>query len=56
MTGRKCFEKHFSSIHGICAAERFVLFHDTRFRIAVVVYEFSCDKCNKSRRIYFISR
>ena len=53
MTARRCFREHMTQ--GICSAEMFVLFHNTQFRVALVAHEFSCEKCKKKRRIYFIS-
>jgi len=53
MTAKKCFKNH--QTKGICSTEIFVLFHGTKYRVALSAHEFICDKCNKIRRIYFIS-
>ena len=53
MTARRCLREHMTQ--GICSAEMIVLFHNTRFRVALSAHEFYCDKCKKIRRIYFIS-
>lgn len=54
MTTRKCLKTHYPQ--SLCMAERIVLFHDTRFRIALSVHEYYCEKCNKVRSIWFINR
>lgn len=50
----KCLRTHYPE--SLCMAERIVLFHDTRFRIALSVHEYYCEKCKKIRRLWFINR
>lgn len=52
MTKRKCLVKH--NPESICMAERFVLFHNTKFRIALGYHEYGCNICKKSRKVWFI--
>ena len=53
MTTRRCLKTHYPQ--SICMAEKAVLFHGTRFRIALAGQEYFCEKCNKIRRTWFIS-
>lgn len=50
----KCLKKHYPE--SICMAERFVLFHGTKFRVALCVHEYYCKECNKVRDIWFLGR
>lgn len=50
----KCLRTHYPE--SLSMAERIVLFHDTRFRIALSVHEYYCEKCKKIRRLWFINR
>ena len=54
MRKNKCLKIHYPE--GICMAERFVLFHGTRFRIALSVHEYYCETCNKVRCVWFLNR
>lgn len=54
MTKRKCMRNH--PLMSGSLAERFVLFHDTRFRIALACHESWCPVCVKARRKWFICR
>ena len=54
MRKSKCLKTHYPE--SICMAERIVLFHGTRFRIALSVHEFYCEKCKKARHLWFINR
>lgn len=54
MRKSKCLKMHYPE--SICMAERIVLFHGTRFRIALSVHEFYCKKCKKIRNLWFINR
>lgn len=49
-----CLRTHYPE--SICMAEKIVFFHGTRFRVALSVHMFYCDKCNKVRRLWFINR
>lgn len=49
----KCLRTHYPE--SICMTERFVLFDNTRFRIALSVHEYYCEKCNKVRDVYFFT-
>lgn len=51
---KNCMKYH--KLKPICTAERFVLFHNTRFRIALSYHEDWCDECQKSRKIWFMNR
>lgn len=55
MTKRSCFRKHFYEMESICMAEKYVLFHDTRFRVALSAHEFICPYCG-IRRKWFLNR
>lgn len=50
----KCMKMHCPE--SICMAERFVLFHGTKFRIALGVHVYYCEKCNKVRQFWFFNR
>lgn len=54
MTKWKCLKIHYPQ--SICMAEKIVLFHGTRFRIALSGHEYYCEKCNKIRRMWFLNR
>ena len=54
MRAKKCLRLHLTQ--GICTAERVVLFHGTRFRIALSAHDFYCPVCDKVRSIWFINR
>lgn len=53
MTKRMCMRIHYPE--SICMVERIVLFHNTRFRIAMSVHEYYCQICRKTRDVWFIS-
>ena len=53
MKKSNCLRTHYPE--SICMAEKVVFFHGTRFRIALSVHEFYCDKCNKVRHLWFIN-
>ena len=55
MTKRKCKKKHYYEWQSICMAERIVLFHNSRFRIALSGHEYICPYCG-CRREWFINR
>lgn len=50
---RKCLKTHYPE--SICMAERVVLFDNTKFRLAISVHEFYCDKCHKVRDVWFLN-
>lgn len=52
MTKRRCLKIHHPE--SVCMAERFVLFHNTRFRIGLAYHEYWCCECSKQRKIWFI--
>lgn len=54
MRTRKCMRVH--EPESVCMAERFVLFHNTRFRIALSYHEYWCHKCGRPRKIWFVNR
>lgn len=55
MTKKKCFKEHYYKMESICMAECFVLFPDSRFRIALSAHEYICPVCGV-RRKWFINR
>jgi hypothetical protein len=55
MTKRNCRKKHYCDWESSCIAERFVLFHNTRFRIALSYHEWFCPHCGY-RYDWFINR
>jgi len=50
----RCLKHHYPE--SICMADRLVLFHNTRFRIALAYHEYYCEKCKKQRMKWFIYR
>lgn len=42
MRKSKCIKTHYPE--SICMAERIVLFHGTKFRVALTAHEFYCEK------------
>ena len=55
MTKRKCKKKHYYEWQSICMAEKIVLFHNTRFRIALSGHDYICPHCG-CRTEWFINR
>lgn len=51
---KKCLKEHYPQ--SICMAERIVIFHNTKFRMALSVHEFYCVKCKKVRKIWFVNK
>ena len=49
MRKSKCLKEHNNVLESVCMAERFVLFHGTRFRIGLSAHEYWCPKCKKAR-------
>ena len=54
MLKSECLRTHYPE--SLYMAERIVLFHGTRFRIALSVHKFYCEKCKKIRCLWFINR
>lgn len=54
MTKWKCYRKHCYDMQSVCMAEKFVLFHNTRFRFGLAYHEYICPHCGV-RRYWFIS-
>lgn len=54
MKKKKCMKIHYPD--SICMAEKIVLFHNTRFRIALGVHEYYCPICRKVRDFWFFNR
>lgn len=54
MNKKNCFKNHYYDMQSICMVERFVLFHNTKFRIALGCHEFMCPFCGVRHR-WFIS-
>lgn len=49
MRKSKCIKTHYPE--SICMAERIVLFHGTKFRVALTAHEFYCEKCKQEEML-----